>query len=93
MQQVMGNNPEVVHIWLMVGQYVLVPVALWAANTIKKAIIEDVKQHVDKTMATHESGEATKFGELSDRIGRIETILMKQGAQKAASARRASKSA
>jgi len=90
MQQA-ASNPEFIHIWLMVGQYVLVPFAAWSARAFKRSIINELKAHVDSTMATHESGESGKFEDLSSRIGRIEDILMKQGLRKVASAHRVRK--
>lgn len=82
---------ETVHVLLIVGQYILVPFAIWAFRRFKDSIVDELKAHVDATMAAHEQGESTKFGELSDRIGRIEVVLMSRGLPPAASARRAGK--
>lgn len=71
-------QPETIHILLMVGQYVLIPFALWAFKRFKQGIVDDLKAHVDLTMATHEAGESGKFQELSTRIGRIEEALIQQ---------------
>lgn len=83
------SDPELIHIWLMVGQYVLVPFAVWAARAIKNSLVLELKQHVDDTIRAHEIGEMGKFQDLSDRIKRIEDLLMTQGLTKAAAARRA----
>lgn len=84
---------ETIHIWLMVGQYVLLPLVYWIAKKVKESIVSELKAHVDQTMAAHEAGESTKFQELNDRVGRIETVLMTRGVPKVASRRRVGKSA
>lgn len=71
-------QPETIHILLIIGQYVLVPFALWMFKKFKQSIITDLKAHVDLTMATHEAGESHKFQELSVRIGRIEEALIQR---------------
>lgn len=82
-------NSETIHVWLMLGQYVLVPVSIWAARAIKNSLVSELKQHVDETIRAHEIGEMDKFQDLSTRISRIEDLLMKRGLTKATAARRA----
>ena len=72
----LNGNPEEIHVWLVIGQYILVPVAAWALRSLKNSIVNDLKEHVDITMAAHEKGESGKFMELSERIGRIEAALI-----------------
>lgn len=78
MQATTTTNPEEIHVWLVVGQYVLVPIAAWALRSLKNSIVSDLKEHVDITMAAHERGESGKFQELSERIGRIEDALIER---------------
>ena len=83
------SNPEDIHIWLMIGQYVLLPISIWVARAVKNSLVAELKAHVDATISAHEAGEMDKFQDLSDRIGRIEDLLMKKGLTKATAARRA----
>ena len=83
------SNPEDIHIWLMIGQYVLLPISIWVARAVKNSLVAELKAHVDETIHAHEEGEMSKFQDLSDRIGRIEDLLMKKGLTKATAARRA----
>lgn len=59
------------HIGLMIGQYVILPLALWAAHSYKRSIINEMKHHVDTAV----NG---KFKDLSNRIGRIEDVLLRR---------------
>lgn len=76
-------QPEMIHIWLMLGQYIIIPITIWAARAYKNSIIDELKEHVNTTIATHEAGEDGKFTELSARIGRIEELLIRRGLPKA----------
>ena len=70
-------DPEWIHIGLMIGQYVLLPVGLWAAKRFKQSIIKELKAHEDARME-----------ELFKRVSRIEDVLMSRGVRRAASGRR-----
>lgn len=69
-------QPETIHILLIVGQYVLIPFALWSFRRFKASIVEDLKAHVDATMRAHEESESHVFEDLTARVGRIENVLL-----------------
>ena len=46
----MQIDSEVVHIGLMIGQYVLLPFGWWAAKKFREGIVSELKTHVDETM-------------------------------------------
>lgn len=67
---------------LIVGQYIIIPLAYWVARNFKKSIINDLKSHVDVVVGR-------QINELSTRIGRIESALIAQGLASAAKQPRA----
>ncbi|MDE2102395.1 MAG: hypothetical protein KGL39_34430 [Patescibacteria group bacterium] len=89
--QIDFSNPETIHIALIIGQYTIAPIALWAARKFKNSIVDDLKAHVDLKIAEHEKNEMDKFEEFSDRITRLEDVIMRRGARPAAWGRRDAK--
>lgn len=89
--QIDFSNPETIHVLLIIGQYTIVPIALWAARRVKNSIVEELKTHVDEKLDAHEKSEMSKFEELGSRISRLEDVVMRRGARPAAWGRRDAK--
>lgn len=76
--QIDFSNPETLHVALMVGQYILAPVAIWAGHKFKNSIVDELKTHVDLKISQHEKNEMDKFTEFSNRITRLEDVILRR---------------
>lgn len=60
-----AQTAEYVHIWLVVGQYVLFPFAFWAARKIKHEILDYIDARINGQIV-----------DLSDRVTRLENAVL-----------------
>lgn len=63
-------SADTLHTILLLGQYVLAPVAVWAAHRIKRTIVVEVNEYVDQRI----NG---KLDRLVERVAYIEAFISK----------------